>query len=122
MTELILTNTLEYDNYKTEILTERKLKEFLMSESIACLSSRFRNPEDFYEKIIFQIPESKEHKNYKMIYSHLILKLPEDFKTKEELAKIHNIEEKNIMLEGSLTLMDTSLEIKPQVRWMIIKS
>ena len=122
MTELILTNTLKHEDYKTEILTEKKLKEFLMSEAIPCLSSRFQNPEDFYNKIIFQIPETKEYKNYKMIYSHLILKLPDDFKTKQELAQIHNIKENNILAEGSVTLMNTSLQTKPQVRWLIVKN
>ena len=122
MTELILTNTLEHNDYKTEIYTEKNLKEFLMSESITCLSSRFQNPEDFYIKIIFQIPETTNHKNYKMIYSHLILKLPDDFKTKQEVSKIHGIEENNIIAEGSVTLMDTSLQTKPQVRWLIVKN
>ena len=122
MTELILTNTLEHNDYKTEIYTEKNLKESLMSESITCLSSRFQNPEDFYIKIIFQIPETTNHKNYKMIYSHLILKLPDDFKTKQELSKIHGIEENNIIAEGSVTLMDTSLQTKPQVRWLIVKN
>jgi hypothetical protein len=121
MEELIQTNILEHEDFKTEVLTEKKLKEFLMSESIPCLSSRFQKPKEFYEKILFQIPEAKNHKNYKMIYSHLILKLPDDFKTKEELAKIHKVEEKNILAEGSVTLIDVSLETKPMVRWMIIK-
>jgi hypothetical protein len=92
-----------------------------MSESIPCLSSRFQKPEEFYEKILFQIPKAKNHKNYKMIYSHLVLKLPDDFKTKKELAKIHKIKEEDILAEGSVTLMDVSLETKPLVRWMIIK-
>jgi hypothetical protein len=56
-----------------------------------------------------------------MIYSHLVLKLPDDFKTKKELAKIHKIKEEDILAEGSVTLMDVSLETKPLVRWMIIK-
>lgn len=122
MKELIQTNTLEYKDYKTEVLTEKKLKEFLMSESISCLSSRFQKPEEFYEKILFQIPEAKNHKNYKMIYSHLVLKLPDDFKTKKELAKMHKIKEENIIAEGSVTLIDVSLETKPLVRWMIVKN
>jgi predicted patatin/cPLA2 family phospholipase len=121
MKNLILTNTLKYKNYKTEVLTEKKLKEFLMSESIPCLSSRFQKPEEFYERILFQIPKTKKYKKYKMIYSHLILKLPDDFKTKTELAKMHNIPEEKIIAEGSITLMDVSLEIKPQVRWLIMK-
>jgi len=93
-----------------------------MSELIPCLSSRYEKPKEFYEKILFQIPESKNHKNYQMIYSHLVLKLPDDFKTKEELAKIHKIKEKNILAEGSVTLIDVSLETKPLVRWMIVKN
>lgn len=122
MTEFIPTKTLVFENYKTEFFTEKNLKEFLMSESISCLSSRFRDSRNFYESILFKIPGTKKHKNYKMIYSHLILKLPEDFKTKKELAKIHKINEKEIIAEGSVALLDTSLEIKPQVRWLIIKN
>ncbi len=122
MEKLILTNTLKHEDYQTDVLTGEKLKEFLMSESISCLSSRFQNPKKFYEKILFKIPEAEKHKNFKIIYSHLILKLPDDFKTKEELAKIHNIEEKNILAEGSVTLLDTSIESKPQVRWLIVKN
>ena len=122
MVNLIQTNTLEHEDYKTEFLTEENLRKFLLSESIPCLSSRFQDSKDFYEKIIHQIPKTENHKLFKMIYSHLILKLPEDFKSKEELAVMHNVNIKDILAEGSVTLMDTSLEAKPQVRWVIVKN
>jgi len=121
MTTLKHTNTIEFEDYKTEFLTEKTLNEFLMAESIPCLSSRFKTPEDFYDSIIFKLPNGKEHKNYKMIYSHLVQFYPHDYLDKTELAQKHNLNEENVIAEGSVKLMDTSLEEPPMVRWLIVK-
>jgi len=106
MTKLIHTNTLVFENYKTEFYTEYKLFDFLISEGIPCLSSRFKTPEDFYNSILFKLPSTKKHNNYKMIY----------FKLGEIKQK-----EKNIILEGSVKLMDTSLDKPPILKWIIVK-
>ncbi|MDA3837118.1 MAG: hypothetical protein PF542_05850 [Nanoarchaeota archaeon] len=122
MSNLVQTNEINWKDYKTEFLTGKTLKNFLMSETIPCLSCRFKTPEDFYESIIFKLPGGKEHKDYKMIYSHLVQFYPHDYLEKNELAKKHNIKEEDIIAEGSVKLMDTSLEQDPLVRWMIIKA
>lgn len=120
--ELINTNTINWNNYTTEILTEKTLKEFLMSEAIPCLSSRFKDPEEFYENILFKIPETKTHNNYKFIYSHLVEFYPHNYLEKEELAKRHNIEVNSIIAEGSVRLLDTTKDTPPMVRWLIVKN
>lgn len=119
--EFIETNKIDWKDYSTTFLTEKTLKEFLMSEAIPCLSCRFKNPEEFYENILFKIPETKGHKNFKMIYSHLVEYYPHNFLSKEELAKVHQISEEQILAEGSVKLMDTSKNNPPLVRWMIVK-
>ncbi len=121
MAELINTNTFIFENYKTEFFIERNLKEFLLSESIPCLSSRFKNPEEFYNSIIFKIPNIKKHKNYKMIYFHLA-NSPKEYISKEEIAKKHSILTNSILAEGSVRLMDTSKQNPPIVRWLLIKN
>lgn len=120
MKELIKTNEINWNDYSTTFFTEKNLKNFLMTESIPCLSCRFKDPEEFYEQIIFKIPQTKEHKKFKMIYSHLVEYYPHNFLSKKELAQKHSINEKNIIAEGSVKLMDTSKEEPPLVRWMII--
>ena len=122
MEELIETNKLNWNGYETIFLTEKQLKEFLMSEAIPSLSARFKEPSEFYEKILFQIPEAKEHKKFKMIYSHLVEYYPHNYLEKKELAEKHSIQEKNIIAEGSVKLMDTSKENPPLVRWLIVKN
>lgn len=122
MTDLVQTNSLIWKEYETEILTEKILKDFLMSESIPCLSSRFKNPEEFYENLLFKIPGIENHKKFKMIYSHLVEFYPHNYLDKAELEKKHNITEEKILAEGSVKLLDTSLENAPMVRWLIIKS
>jgi hypothetical protein len=99
MEELIETNRLIWNGYETEFLTEKEL----------------------HENILFQIPETKEHKNYKMIYSHLVEFYPHNYLEKSELAKKHSIDEKDIIAEGSVKLMDTSRQNPPLVRWLIVK-
>lgn len=121
MVTLIPTNTISWGNYSTDILTEKTLKEFLMSEAIPCLSSRFKNPEEFYQNILFKIPETKNHNNYKFIYSHLIEYYPHNYLEKEKLAKKYNLEINSIIAEGSVRLMDTSKNTPPMVRWLIVK-
>jgi hypothetical protein len=122
MTELINTNEISWNDYKVEFLTGKDLKDFLMSEAIPCLSCRFKNPEEFFENIIFKIPGGEDHKLYKMIYSHLVLEPSTGFLNKTELAEKHSINEEHILAEGSVTLYDTSLETKPLVRWLIVKN
>lgn len=122
MIELIKTNEINWQNYKTEFLTEKNLKEFLMTEAIPCLSCRFKEPQDFYKSIIFKLQKGKEHKNYKMIYSHLVQYYPHDYLDKIELAKKYSIKEKDILAEGSVKLMDTALKEAPMVRWLIVKN
>ncbi|NCN86496.1 hypothetical protein GW932_01575 [archaeon] len=122
MVELIQTNILEYEDYKTEILTEKLLRDFLLTEAISCMSSRFKDPRDFYENILFKIPETKDYKNFKMIYSHLVEFYPHNYLTKKELSEMHNINEQDILAEGSVKLMDTEHKNPPLVRWMIVKS
>lgn len=125
MKEFILSNTLKHENYITDIFTEKKLKEFLLKEGIGCLTSRFKDHEDFYEKIIFQIPKTKIHKNYKLFYTHLIDPIIYNYKTKEELLEELKIEPEKLIAEGSVTLMDATPDEKgrkPFVRWIIIKN
>ena len=122
MTELIQTNILLWNDYETEILTEKNLKNFLMKEAIPCLSCRFKEPEHFYKNILFKILKDKKNKSpkkFKMIYSHLVQFYPHDYLTKEELIEKHHITENSILAEGSVTLHDTSLKNKPLVRWLI---
>jgi len=121
MSELKHTNTIEFNDYKTEFYTEKALADFLVAEAIPCLSCRFKNPEDFYESIIFKLPEGKDHKKYKMIYSHLIQFYPHDYLNLDELTQKHNLNKEDIIAEGSVKLMDTSLEEAPMVRWLIVK-
>jgi hypothetical protein len=125
MKEFILSNTLEHNNFITDIFTEKKLKEFLTKEGIPCLSSRFLNHEDFYNKILFQIPETEKHKNYKMIYTHLIDPIHYNYLEKKELLKELKIKEEKLVAEGSVTLIDATADEKgrkPFVRWIIIKN
>lgn len=119
---LINTNILEYEDYKTEFFIEKSLREFLLSEGISCFSSRFKEPKDFYENILFKISESEEHKNFKMIYSHLVEFYPHNYLDKKELAKKHSINENDVIAEGSVKLLDTVHENPPLVRWMIVKA
>jgi hypothetical protein len=121
MTNLIHTNTIEWKDYKTEFYTEKKLKEFLLKESIPCLSCRFKEPQEFYESLIFKIPEGKNHKNYKMIYSHLIKNPEKNLLNKSELEKKYSINKQNILIEGSVTPHDISSKNKPTIKWIIIK-
>lgn len=107
MTKLKHTNTLIFKNFKTEFFTEKKLLNFLISESIPCLSCRFKSPVDFYNSILFKLPNIKNHNNYKMIYY-----------TSDEIKE----KEKDIILEGSVKLMDTSLSDPPIVKWIIVKN
>lgn len=107
MTKLINTNTLIFENFKTEFFTEKRLLDFLISESIPCLSCRFKEPIDFYKSILFKLPSTKNHYNYKMIY----------FNSNEIKSN-----EKDIILEGSVKLMDTSLSVPPIVKWIIIRN
>lgn len=106
MTKLKHTNTLIFKNYKTEFFTEKSLLNFLISEGIPCLSSRFKSPEDFYNSIIFKLPNGKTPCNYKMIY----------FQSNEIIR-----EERGIIIEGSVKLMDTSLSTPPIIKWIILK-
>jgi len=105
MVNLKHTNTLIFEKFKTEFYTEKKLLDFLLSESIPCLSCRFKVPEDFYNSIIFKLPNGKDHTNYKMIYYNS-----------------EKIKEENIISKGSVKLMDTSLKSPPIINWIIIKS
>lgn len=125
MKEFILSNTLRYKSFITDIFTEKKLKEFLMKEGIPCLTSRFKDHEDFYNKILFQIPEAEKHKNYKMFYTHLIDPIHYNYGTKEELLEELNLEKDKLIAEGSVTLITASPDEKgrkPLVRWIIIKN
>lgn len=97
------TNTFIFGDYQTDFYTEIKLHKFLLSESIPCLSCRFKAPENFYNTMIFRLPNGKENKNYKMIY----------FQSRRP-------KEYNILAEGSVKLMDTSLSESPTVNWIII--
>ena len=105
MIELIHTNTLEWKDYSTEFFTEKKLKEFLLSESIPCLSCRFKTPEDFYENIIFKIPSTEGIKKFKMNY----------------INENDLLENKNIISQGFLTMMDTSQKNPPRIKWLLEK-
>lgn len=107
MIELIHTNTLEFGDYKTEFYTEKELKEFLIKESIPCLSCRFKNPEDFYENILSKIPDFNKHKKFKMIYINKNTKL--------------EYSPENVLATGNLTIMDTQNEEPPIIKWIILK-
>lgn len=112
MEKLIHTNTIEYNNYKTEFFTEEKLHLFLISQAIPCLSSRFKDEKSFYDSFISKIPKAKNIKNLKMIYTGL-----------ENNAKIKT-EEKNIIAKGHVTIVDTIPDEKgnhPKVNWILKK-
>lgn len=117
---LIQTNEINYENKKTIFLTEKSLHEFLMSEAIPCLSSRFKDPQNFYDTIINKLPNAQDKTNFKFIYSHLIQFYPHDYLDKSELAQKHSLDEEDILAEGSVKLMDTSLDESPMVRWLIV--
>lgn len=109
MSNLIHTNTFEYENYKTEFYTEEKLHLFLLSQAIPCLSSRFKSSKDFYGSFISKIPTAKEIKNLKMIYTN-------------QTSKLTN--QKNTIATGTVTIVDTVPDKKgnhPKVNWILTK-
>lgn len=124
MPEFIETNKISWNNYTTKFLTEKKLKDFLLKEAIPCLSCRFKEPQAFYTSIIQKLPNIEGIKKFKMIYTHLVHPSMYNYLSKEELIKIYKINKKDLLAEGSVTLIESQIDKagnKPIIRWMIVK-
>jgi len=110
---------LNHKKFSTIIKISQEVENFLRRNNIdPNLGSRFPSPEYFYENILFQKPENKNHKNFELIY-HEIFNESKSSKNLEDIQKKLKLKKEDIALDGSVHILE--IEPKTSIRWIVRK-
>ena len=109
---------LNHKKFSTIIKISQEVENFLRNNNIDLnLGSRFPSPEYFYENILFQREENREHNNFELVYLKSV-QSSDDAKEVEDI--IDDLEfEGEIILDGHLTILD--IEPKTLIKWIVIR-